>query len=99
VEEWGGRGFKGPVGRWLVSTGLAKPCASVLFVVLVIVGVELMIFIVNCMGLCFRFVMESLLNSACTVPSASHAAPTANRLGLHKKMERTPLGFCGCLLP
>ena len=72
--------------------------------VLVLVEVELVLFIVASMGLCFGFVLETALiiqGGLVTAEqclhrvkafSASHTTPPASRLGVHKKLGGDTVG-------
>ena len=63
---------------------------------MVLAGIELIFFIVDCMVLCFGFVMKTLLTmQGCFLLSSAHAvvvfsvfhtASPARRLGVHKKL-------------
>ena len=74
-------------------------------VALVLAGIEFIFFIVASMGLCFGFVLETVLitqrdvlvtaehcSHRAKVFSASHPTPPARRPGVHKKLGGDPAG-------
>ena len=67
--------------------------------VLILAGIELIFFIVASRGLCFGFVLKTvLITQRCfhhcwaKAFSASHPTPPARRLGVHKKLGRDTAG-------